>query len=85
MTFLIGMLLGFASHFGLYDLLQTLPFPDLACYAFGVLETYPIAKYRAEKGQGFETSWFLSFLSVGIGVLIGRVIRGHIKMGGEGM
>lgn len=80
MIFILSFLIGFSSHFGLYDLLQTLPFPDLASYAAGVIETYPIARYRNKKGQDFESSWFLSFLGVGIGVLAGRVIRGHIEM-----
>lgn len=80
MIFLTSMLIGFCSHFGLYDLLQTLPFPNLASYAAGVLETYPLAKQRYDSGQCFESSYFLSFLGVGIGVLIARVVRGHIEM-----
>ena len=80
MIFALSFLIGFASHFGVYDLLQTLPFPDLASYAFGVMETYPIAKHRIIKGQDFEAVWFLSFLGVGIGVLCGRIVRSLIPI-----
>jgi hypothetical protein len=79
MKFLVGIILGFASHFGIYDVLQTLPFPDLASYACGVALVYPIAKARYDNGDTFESSFWLSFLPYGIGVLIARIVRGRMK------
>ena len=75
MIFLVSMVVGYASHFGLYDLCNTLPFPELSSYAVGVALVYPIAKKRDGDGDTFEASFWLSFLGYGLGVLIARIVR----------
>ena len=75
MIFLVSMVVGYASHFGLYDLCNTLPFPELSSYAVGVALVYPIAKKRDGDGDTFEAAFWLSFLGYGLGVLIARIVR----------
>ena len=75
MIFLVSMVVGYASHFGLYDLCKTLPFPELSSHAAGVAFVYPIAKKRNDDGDTFEAAFWLSFLGYGLGVLIARIVR----------
>lgn len=83
MTFLISMVVGYASHYGLYDLCKTLPFPELASYATGVAIVYPLAKARNDDGDTFEASFWLAFLGHGLGVLIARIVRAWFFNGGN--
>ena len=83
MIFLVSMVIGYASHFGLYDLCRTLPFPELSSYAVGVALVYPIAKRRSDSGDTFEAAFWLSFLGYGLGVLIARIARSLCFNGGK--
>jgi len=83
MIFLVSVVVGYASHFGLYDLCRTLPFPELSSYAVGVALVYPIAKKRNDDGDTFEAAFWLSFLGYGLGVLIARIARTWCFNGGN--
>ena len=83
MTFFVSVVVGYASHFGLYDLCKTLPFPELSSHAAGVAFVYPIAKRRNDDGDTFEAAFWLSFLGYGLGVLIARIIRAWFFNGGK--
>lgn len=84
MIFLASIVVGYASHFGLYDLCKRLPFPELASYAAGVALVYPIARHRHENGDTFEASFWLSFQGYGLGVLIARIVHKTFYNGGNG-
>ena len=72
MKFLVSIVVGFIAHWSLYDVCQTLPMPDMCAHAGGVLVVYPIYKWR----QGEDEAFLLSFLGVGVGVFLARVMRG---------
>lgn len=82
MMFLSSVIAGYASHYGLYDLCRGLPFPELASYAVGVALVYPFAKARNDRGETFESSFWLAFLPWGLGVLIARIVRAWIQKNG---
>jgi hypothetical protein len=73
--FITAFIAGYASHYGLYDLCSILPFSELSSYAVGVALMYPFAKWRNDDGETFESSYWLTALSYGLGVLVGRVVR----------
>ena len=72
----IGVLAGLAGHLALYDICLTLPFPDLSSHASGVLIAYPLARAIHKKRGDFDAAFLISFLAVGTGVFVGRVLRG---------
>ena len=82
MKFLVAFVAGYASHYGLYDICKTLPFPELSSYACGVALMYPLAKHRFDGGDSFESSYWLTALAYGLGVLTARVVRSVIRVNG---
>lgn len=74
--FWIGILAGFAGHFALYDVCKSLPFPDLSAHAAGVIIAYPLARMCYQSKRDFDYAYLVTFLGVGIGTFVGRVLRG---------
>lgn len=77
----VSIIAGLAAHFTLYGVCKTLPYPDLSAHAAGIMVAYPIARHIYQEKRDFDLAFLVAFLGVGIGVFIGRVLRGVFREG----
>jgi hypothetical protein len=88
----IGIAVGIVSHVALYDAVRITNVPDLYSYVIGVLIARPIFSLMEDDCAEPVHAFDRAFMSVGIGVVIGRFVRtwlttdklrGTIDRGGE--